>query len=64
MTKVFSEGTERIYMTKDSRGESESYTAYSLVGYRNGKRVWTEGVAKNRANMRDDLREAVGALIS
>jgi len=60
---VYAYGSERIYLKRDPRGESENYTAYMLVGYRSGRRVWTEGLRKDRENMWPDIREAVERLL-
>jgi hypothetical protein len=48
-----------VYLTRDSRGESERYEAFSMHAYDASSRlVWTEGLRKDRSQMDDDYRTA------
>jgi hypothetical protein len=55
--------SERIFLVMDVRGESETYTRWLMVGYRGGRRTWTEGVRKDRSQMHPTLRAAIEAHI-
>jgi hypothetical protein len=62
--KIHTEGSERVYMYPDVRGESETYEAWSLVCLRSGKTVWKEGVRKDRTGMRPDWKAEIDLQLS
>lgn len=50
----------RVWMVQDNAGESERYEAFSLVAFDSkGRRVWSEGVRKDRTEMMKEWRGPV-----
>ena len=64
MSKLLTDNGCEVYLVPDPRGESETFEAFSLEAFRNGCRVWTEGIRKDRSAMREEYRKPVDAHLS
>ena len=52
-------GSERVYLVRNPCGANATYEACDMVCFRSGKRVWSEGVRRDRTHMVEPLRSAV-----
>ncbi len=60
---ILQTGSLTVSLVLDERGESETYEGYSLECRQESRLVWTEGIRKDRTQMRDEWRAPVEAAL-